>query len=54
MGDDDNDNDKAVAAAGGEEEDEEEDLEKLSAEIARMEEEPARIAAETEGFQKAN
>ena len=50
--------DKAAAiapatAAGGDDE-EEEDLEKLSAEIARMEEEAARIAAETEELEKAN
>ena len=54
MADDDN-NDKVAAAGGGEEdEEEEEDLEKLSAEIARMEEEAARIAAETEELERAN
>ena len=54
MADDDN-NDKVAAAGGGEEdEEEEEDLEKLSAEIARMEELAARIAAETEELEKAN
>ena len=38
---------------GGGEEEEEEDLEKLQAEIARMEEEAARIAQETEDLEKS-
>ncbi|KAL3766525.1 hypothetical protein ACHAWU_000320 [Discostella pseudostelligera] len=44
----------ATAAAAAGDDEEEEDLEKLSAEIARMEEEAARIAAETEELEKAN
>lgn len=57
MADDDEDYDEVAAAAAGEEEEEEEedeleDLEKLSAEIARMEKEAARIAAETDELEK--
>ena len=41
-------------AAAKEEEEEEEDLEKLQAEIARMEAEAARIAQETEDLDKSS
>ena len=45
---------KEQPAAAKEEEEEEEDLEKLQAEIARMEAEAARIAQETEDLDKSS
>jgi RNA recognition motif-containing protein len=47
------DGNRDVDADADEEEDEEEDLEKLQAEIARMEEEAARITKETEELEKS-
>mmetsp|Transcript_14419 Transcript_14419/g.31025 ORF Transcript_14419/g.31025 Transcript_14419/m.31025 type:complete len:126 (+) Transcript_14419:99-476(+) len=46
------DDEKDPTAASAEGEDDEEDLEKLQAEIKRMEEEAARIAQETEDLEK--
>ena len=47
-----NEKEQAAAAAAAEGDEDEEDLEKLQAEIARMEEEAARIAQETEDLEK--